>query len=40
MMKGKTVVVHGFLNLLMSQSVRFAPRNIVTAIARFKLKEK
>jgi len=40
MMKGKTVVVHGFLNLLMSQSVRFAPRNIVTAIARLKLKEK
>jgi len=40
MMKGKTVAVHGFLNLLMSQSVRFAPRNIVTAIARFKLKEK
>ncbi len=40
MMKGKTVAVHGFLNTLMSQSVRFAPRNIVTAIARFKLKEK
>jgi len=40
MMKGKTVVVHGFVNTLMSQSVRFAPRNIVTAIARYKLKEK
>lgn len=40
MMKGKTVVIHGFVNSLMSQSVRFAPRNIVTAIARYKLKEK
>jgi short-subunit dehydrogenase len=39
MMKGKTVVVHGFMNSLMAQSVRFAPRNIVTAIARLKLKE-
>lgn len=39
MMKGKTVAVHGFVNLLMSQSVRFAPRNIATAIARYKLKE-
>lgn len=40
MMKGKTVVVHGFTNLLMAESVRFAPRNMVTSIARFKLKEK
>lgn len=40
MMKGKTVAVHGFVNLLISQSVRFIPRNIVTTIARFKLKEK
>ncbi|MDD4994064.1 MAG: SDR family oxidoreductase [Paludibacter sp.] len=39
MMKGKTVVVHGFMNSLMAQSVRFAPRNIVTAIAQLKLKE-
>ena len=39
MMKGKTVVVHGFMNALMAQSVRFAPRNVVTAIARLKLKE-
>jgi len=39
MMKGKTVAVQGFINRLMAQSVRFAPRKIVTAIARFKLKE-
>ena len=39
MMKGKTVVIHGCMNNLMAQSVRFAPRNIVTAIARLKLKE-
>jgi len=40
MMKGKTVAIHGIVNNLMAQSVRFAPRNIVTAIARLKLKEK
>ena len=39
MMKGKTVVIHGFMNALIVQSVRFAPRNLVTAIARLKLKE-
>jgi short-subunit dehydrogenase len=39
MIKGKTVSIHGFVNLLMAESVRFAPRKIVTAIARFKLKE-
>lgn len=38
MKSGKTVVVHGFMNSLMAQSVRFAPRKIVTAIARQKLK--
>jgi short-subunit dehydrogenase len=40
MMKGKTVVIHGFVNNLMAQSVRFAPRNVVTTIARLKLKAK
>lgn len=40
MMKGKTVVIHGFVNSLMSQSVRFSPRKLVTAIARLMLKEK
>lgn len=39
MMKGKRVVVHGFMNRLMAQSVRFVPRNIVTAIARLKLRD-
>ncbi|HEY6913559.1 MAG TPA: SDR family NAD(P)-dependent oxidoreductase, partial [Paludibacter sp.] len=38
MKAGKTVAVHGFVNSLMAQSVRFAPRKIVTAIARQKLK--
>jgi len=38
MKDGKTVAVHGFMNSLMAQSVRFAPRKIVTAIARQKLK--
>ena len=40
MMQGKTVVIQGIVNNLMAQSVRFAPRNVVTTIARLKLKEK
>jgi len=40
MMEGKTVVIHGIVNNLMAQSVRFAPRSIVTSIARMKLKAK
>ena len=40
MMKGKTVVIHGLINKLMAFSVRFAPRNIVTAIAKMKMKAK
>ncbi len=40
MMRGRTVVVHGLMNKIMAFSVRFAPRNIVTAIARMKLKAK
>jgi short-subunit dehydrogenase len=40
MMEGKTVAIHGIVNNLMAQSVRFAPRNIVTTIARLKLKAK
>ena len=40
MMKGKSVVIHGFINKIMASSVRFAPRNIVTIIARMKLKAK
>ena len=40
MMKGKTVVVQGLMNQIMAFSVRFAPRNVVTSIARLKLKAK
>jgi short-subunit dehydrogenase len=40
MMEGKTVAIHGIVNNLMAQSVRFAPRNVVTTIARMKLKTK
>lgn len=39
-MKGKTVVVHGFINKVMAASVRFAPRSIVSSIARLKLMAK
>lgn len=38
MMKAKAVVIHGFVNNIMAQSIRFAPRKVVTAIARMKLK--
>lgn len=38
MMKGKTVVIHGLMNKILAFSVRFFPRNIVTAITRMKLK--
>lgn len=34
MMKGKTVAIHGFMNKLMAQSVRFTPRNMVTTMVR------
>jgi len=40
MMEGKTVVIHGLINNLMAQSVRFIPRRIVTDVARLKLKVK
>ena len=40
MMEGKTVAIHGVVNNLLAQSVRFAPRNIVTSLARMKLKAK
>lgn len=39
MMRGKGVVVHGKINALLAFSIRFAPRKMVTAIARLKLKE-
>lgn len=34
MMKGKPVAIHGFMNYLMANSVRFIPRAIVVKVAR------
>jgi short-subunit dehydrogenase len=34
MMKNKMTVIHGFLNYILANSVRFAPRKMVLAIAR------
>ena len=34
LMEGKPVVISGFKNWLVAQSVRFSPRRMVTAIAR------
>lgn len=34
MMKGKTVAIHGLMNYLMANSVRFTPRNLVVKIVR------
>jgi hypothetical protein len=33
-MRGEIVAVHGLLNSLMAQSVRFTPRKMVTALVR------
>ena len=35
LMKGKTLVISGFRNWLVAESVRFAPRKMVTAISRW-----
>jgi uncharacterized protein len=35
MMKGKAVAIHGFMNNIMANSVRFAPRSWVVKIARY-----
>lgn len=35
MLAGKRVAIHGKMNYLMANSIRFVPRNIVTAIVRF-----
>ena len=40
MMKGKIVVIHGVMNNILALSTRFAPRNIITAVTKMKLKEK
>ncbi len=34
MMKGKTVAIHGIMNRMLANSVRFMPRKIVTAVTR------
>lgn len=34
MMKGKVVVIHGFMNYILANSVRFTPRALVVKIAR------
>jgi uncharacterized protein len=39
LMAGKPVVISGFKNWLLAQSIRFSPRSLVTAIAR-KIQEK
>ncbi|MEI7503049.1 MAG: SDR family oxidoreductase [Paludibacter sp.] len=40
MMAGKIVAIHGLINNILVQSVRFKPRNIVASIARLKLRAK
>lgn len=41
MMRGKTVVVvHGFVNKLLTQSIRFVPRDFVTSIVKMNIKAK
>jgi uncharacterized protein len=39
MMKGKTVAIHGLMNYIMANSVRFTPRAIVVKLTR-KLQDK
>jgi short-subunit dehydrogenase len=34
LIKGKTIVIPGFMNKLMSKCVRFIPRKLVTKIVR------
>jgi len=34
-MAGKTVVISGMQNWLVAESVRFAPRKLVTAVSRW-----
>jgi hypothetical protein len=35
MMKGKTVAIHGIINFLLANSVRFFPRAMVVRVTRF-----
>ena len=34
MQKGQRVAIHGMMNYIMANGIRFAPRNLVTAIVR------
>jgi short-subunit dehydrogenase len=34
-MRGKRVAIHGLLNAILANSVRFSPRGVVLRIARF-----
>jgi short-subunit dehydrogenase len=34
MLKGKSVAIHGFMNYMMANSVRFLPRNLVVKVTR------
>ncbi|MFN8255979.1 MAG: SDR family oxidoreductase [Bacteroidales bacterium] len=34
MMKGKTVAIHGFMNYLMANMVRFSPRSVIVKVVR------
>jgi uncharacterized protein len=34
MMKGKTVAIHGYMNWIMANSVRFTPQALLVKIAR------
>ena len=34
LMSGKTLVISGFRNWLLAESVRFSPRKLVTAVSR------
>jgi short-subunit dehydrogenase len=40
LMKGKTLTISGFKNLLLAESVRIAPRKLATAISRWVAEEK
>jgi short-subunit dehydrogenase len=40
MMKGKTLTISGFKNLVLAETTRFAPRKLATAISRWVAEEK
>ena len=39
MMKGQVVAIHGVMNYLMANGVRFTPRNVVLKVARWVMRE-